>query len=416
VFLDEQGDKINNDPITGTSLSKKDEAELKTNVLELAESHTRPVERISCEEEERTSTGYLIDQYFNFTKGIHSTTKTVLKYDEEPLLNIRYGPSTTLLQFNRKWRRAKEADEGGYRIGLTSGFWKTAKEEEKQNTKDPIKKVHVYTTDTADVLYIEPVKALGADENMVITLNYAIKRAIELIFQIEESELGAWIMGKGESPNILLYEASEGSLGVLSELANNPDKLKEVFRKAFEICHFDLETREETKKGLDTPKASYDDLLSYYNQRHHDQIDRRSIKDALIKLMDAKVEVSKRLGSSYQERFEELIDRYDKSSATEYKFLNYLYNHGIRLPDHAQVNLKDYYISADFIYEDTNGTQTVVFIDGSVHDNSEMIEKDRKQREALSSAGIDMIIWRYDDHLDDLMEKRKDIFRKEIAV
>ena len=206
VYLDQEGESINNDPITGTALNNKDEAEIKNNVLELAECHTRPVERISCEEEERTSTGYDIDQYFSFPKGIHSTTKTTLKYDDEDLLNIIYGPSARLLQFNRKWRRAKEGDENGYRIGTSTGFWKKEKDEETQNMNDPIKKVHVYTTDTADVLYIEPVKALEADEDIVITLNYAIKRAIEMIFQIEERELGAWIMGKGDCPNILLYE------------------------------------------------------------------------------------------------------------------------------------------------------------------------------------------------------------------
>ncbi|MEQ8810908.1 MAG: hypothetical protein RIE59_17685, partial [Imperialibacter sp.] len=79
VYLDQEGESINNDPITGVPLSQQGEAELKTNVLELAECHTRPIERISCEEEERTSTGYDINQYFSFPKGIRSTTKTTLK-------------------------------------------------------------------------------------------------------------------------------------------------------------------------------------------------------------------------------------------------------------------------------------------------------------------------------------------------
>lgn len=416
VFLDSEGETINNDPITGAPLKQNKNLEIKRNVLELAECHTRPEERISCEEEERTSTGYEIEQYFSFPKGIHSTTKTVLKYDDQDLLNIIYGPSARLLQFNRKWKRAKKGDENGFRIGANTGFWKKVKDEENPNSNDPIHMVHIYTTDTADVLYLEPVKALEADEDIVITLNYALKRAIEMIFQIEENELGAWIMGKEDCPNILLYEASEGSLGVLSELAKNPDKLKAVFRKAYEICHFDPETREETEKGRLMPKASYDDLLSYYNQRHHEQIDRHKVKAPLELLMGAKIEVQSTGNIGYQKHYEELIDQYDKSSSTEKKFLNHLYNNGIRLPDQAQVNLKDYYISADFIYlDEKSGEQTVVFVDGSVHDQSEIIEKDAKQRTALKNAGVDVIVWRYDQPLEELMESRKDIFRKEVA-
>ena len=130
-----------------------------------------------------------------------------------------------IVLMNRKWRRSKPGDENGYNIGLNTGFWKTPSENEKDEEKDPVRKVHVYTQDYADALYMQPVKTLGLDEEGVITLTYAIKRAIEKVFQIEESELGAWNMGSGEHANILLFEAAEGSLGVLSELTNNPSKL-----------------------------------------------------------------------------------------------------------------------------------------------------------------------------------------------
>ena len=40
---------------------------MRGNLLELSESEAIPQERISCEEEERTSTGYDIEQYFSTT-------------------------------------------------------------------------------------------------------------------------------------------------------------------------------------------------------------------------------------------------------------------------------------------------------------------------------------------------------------
>lgn len=413
VFLDDEGVSINNDPITNVELNNEDNVEVKPNLLELAESQTKLMERISSQEEERASSGYDIEQYFSFAGGIRNTQKCQLTYDGELLLELRYGPSARLLQMNRKWRRSKPGDENGYNIGLNTGFWKNPSEEEKEPDKDPIKKVHVYATDTADVLYIQPVKTLGLDEDGVITLTYALKRAIEKIFQIEESELGAWNMGSGEHANILLFEAAESSLGVLSELIKSPEKLKEVFKEAYKICYYNPVTLEDDKPNALT--ASYDDLLSYYNQRHHKVIDRTLIKVPLEMLFKATIEVSKNEQSNYHKQFEYLKDAYDKNSSTELKFLNYLYNQGLALPDRAQINFKDYYISADFVYDNSqNGIQTFVFIDGSVHDKASVREDDDNKRGLLADAGYDVIVWRYDQELNDLMESRKDIFRKVI--
>ncbi len=411
VFLDDEGISMNNDPITHKELKGTDVVENLQNIVELSESETRLMERISSQEEERASSGYDIEQYFSFSKGIRSTQRCKLSYGGEMLLELRYGASARLLQLNRKWRRAKPGDENGYNIGVNTGYWKNQSDDEADKEKDPVKKVHVYTTDYADALYMQPVKTLRLDENGVITLTYALKRAIERVFQIEESELGAWNMGSGEHANILLYEAAESSLGVLSELIKNPDKLKEVFTEAYKICYFNPETRKDDQpKAL---RASYDDLLSYYNQRHHEVINRELIKIPLELLMDAAVEVGKNEQQGYNKQFELLRHAYDKNSVAELRFIQYLYNKGYALPDRAQVNLKDYYISADFVYDHKDvGLQTFVFVDGSVHDNLDVIKKDNKQRTLLADAGYDVVVWRYDEPLDELMTKRKDIFRK----
>lgn len=413
VFLDQEGISVNNDPITNIELNSDDRVENKPNLLELAESETKLMERISSQEEERASSGYDIEQYFSFSGSIHNTQKCLLSCNDELLLELRYGPSARLLQMNRKWKRSKPGDENGYNIGLNTGFWKTPSENEKDEEKDPVKKVHVYTQDYADALYMQPIKTLGLDEEGVITLTYAIKRAIEKVFQIEENELGAWNMGSGEHANILLFEAAEGSLGVLSELINNPDKLKEVFVEAYKTCYFNPETRNDDKPLA--LRASYDDLLSYYNQRHHEVINRKLIKHPLELLMDAHVEVIVNAQQSYHKQFDYLVTTYDKNSVTELKFIQHLYNNGLALPDRTQYNLDGYYISADFVYDNiSSGSQTFVFIDGSVHDKKEVIEKDKKQRELLIEQGYDIIVWRYDQDLSKLTEERKDIFRKVI--
>ena len=96
-----------------------------------------------------------------------------------------------------------------------------------------------YTHDTADALYIEPLKSLALERSGVLSLQYAFKRAIETHFQIEPSELGVTSMGGADIPNMFIYEASEGSLGVLSQLVANPDTFTKIVKLAVEICHFD---------------------------------------------------------------------------------------------------------------------------------------------------------------------------------
>jgi len=80
--------------------------------------------------------------------------------------------------------------------------------------------------------------------------------------------------------------------------------------------------------------ASYDDLLSYYNQRDHRIIDRFLIQDALDKLRICTLEIqTSRQYASYDEQYRMLCEAADPNSSTERKFLDYLYKNDLRLPD-----------------------------------------------------------------------------------
>ena len=58
AFLNEEGKGMNNDPINGNELKGQDNVAIWNNVVGLEESDAKPQERISCEEEERMSTGF----------------------------------------------------------------------------------------------------------------------------------------------------------------------------------------------------------------------------------------------------------------------------------------------------------------------------------------------------------------------
>ena len=57
-------------------------------------------------------------------------------------------------------------------------------------------------------------------------------------------------------------------------------------------------------------------------------------------------------------------------------------------------------------------TPTIIFIDGSVHDRPDVQADDANKRQLLKDAGYDVIVWHYMEPLEELMKRRKDVFRK----
>lgn len=404
AFLDNEARQANNDPITKTEL-KGEQVEFKGNLIELNEVEGTPQDRISCEEEERTSQGFKIDQYFRYVNGMSSTKQSVIKNGNQPLLNVIYGPTTELVQLNRQWKRAQDE---GFDIDKRNGRWLRQAELENQDTAENAKKVMIYARDWADTIYMQPVKDLDIDPDQVKSLSYALKRGIEKLFQVEENEIGVWVMGDPESPNIMIYEAAEGSLGILSQLIANPAKFKELFIASYDAMHFDPKTYED--KRPDLPKASYEDLLSYYNQTSHDILDRHAIKRPLELLMECSIDNIQAFGDR-KSQYQYLIENFDKNSATELKLIKYLFENDLKLPDKAQVNMEDYYISADFVYNSEAGP-VIIFCDGSVHDDEKQQKEDKHKRDKLRAKGFDVIEWHHTETIEDLVKRRKDVFIK----
>jgi hypothetical protein len=409
VFLDEEAQTANVDPITKSQLKNGTNCEYRTTLIELSESEGIPQERISCIEEERNSSGYEIAEYFRYPQGISSTKNATIQSGGVNLLNMIYGQSSELIKIN--WKSKRSPSEG-FAIDKRNGKWLSQKDLENQETMDNKKDVLVFVRDTADTLYIQPLSALNLTAEQVTSLSYAIKRGIERLFQVEENEMGVRVMGTKEKPNILIYEASEGSLGILSQLIQEPVLMKELFSESYRCMHFDPETKEETVLGKSLPKASYQDLLSYYNQRDHDILDRRQIKDVLEKLIECDYSPSQG-NNDYEAQYKYLLESYDRNSATEKPLIEYLYKNKLSLPDKAQVNMKEFYISADFVCNTQDGP-VLIFCDGSVHDDELVKIADGHKRQLLKDAGYDVIVWHYSEKVEDLIIRRKDIFRKVI--
>jgi hypothetical protein len=384
-------------PLTGVDLTENSERADFPNLLELPESKTRPREYINCEEEERRREGFAIETYFCVPDGdMGKVGRGSVFSGGEKLLNLSFIPAAQLIQVNRKPRKA---NEDGFLLGMTSGFWRTAEQLEKGNLTEQVRSIMLYTTNTADALYIEPIKSLALNPAGVRSLQYAIKHAIQNVFQIEPAELAVVSMGHQEHPNIFLYEASEGSLGVLSQFVSDVHVFHQVINEAIRLCRYDDADYLE--------KASYDDLLSYYNQPYHLELDRFLIRDALEKLRLSELQTVALRFSSYEEQYRVLFGALDPSSSTERRFLTRLYERGLRMPDAAQKSVPGIYCRPDFFYE----PDVWIFCDGSPHDQPVVQERDESQRAAIKTRGHEVIVFHYRDNLDEMLDRYPDVFR-----
>jgi hypothetical protein len=398
-FLPEDQKDLEFCPFTGLSLGDNVNKQHLHDLMEMAESRAEETDRISCEEEERVSKGFDVRTYFSIDGGqLERVRKAVVRTSENPLLNVRYIPAARLVHVNFKWR-AQEAD--GFPIGMVSGDWRSSPPEPDSPITEPFRRVKLWTSNLADALYIEPIQPLGLKPDGVITLQHALKRAIETVFQVEPSEIGVVTVGDPESPNILLYEAAEGSLGILSQFVENIDAFHNVVEQSIDICRYD----DPDYKG----PASYDDLLSYYNQRDHKIIDRHLIKDALEKLQGCTIEIqSNKTFNSYDDHYQTLLAGIDPNSSTERKFLDYLFENGLRLPDAAQKRVDGLYVQPDFYYE----SRIWVFCDGTPHDDPVVKADDEEKRQAIMAMGDEVWVYYYRDNLAEKVADRPDIFRK----
>lgn len=403
AFLNDEGKGVNQDPITGVPFDASNMDKIDHRLLELQEAQSENTERISCMEEIRGSEGYVTELYLNSTDNLIDATKIKLTIDGDELMKLFYSPAAKLILLNKKWKRSKEE---GFDIGTKSGFFKTKKQVEKGSTEDPIQNVMLYTYDTSDILYIQPIQSLGLSDHGVITLQYALEKAIEKFYNIEPVEIDAKIMGKEENKNIMLYESSEGSIGVLKDIARNPYKLNLIFREAYAICGYDYETKQDMFPNR--PKASYDDLLTYFNQMDHGNIDRHSIIAALELLILSNPDDTK--GGTYEEKYEALLKEIHHKSPGEKMLLDYLFENGYRLPDHTNRNMESFYVQADFVYENE---KAIIFVDGGIHKRNVIKANDEKQRKLIQLAGFDVLVWdETSEEVASFVTRRQDVFRK----
>lgn len=393
----------------GASLSGAQEIK---NLYRIENVSTRRAERITANEEERVRQGYEMQTTLQFAEmegKLHMVT-TLVEDDQGPLLELQYGQSATVWRMNFGWRRRKEKAIQGFMMNPVTGHWvggvddgngETEPEGEAPPDKTPPQRIVPYVEDRRNILIVRPHFRLGVLEaETLTTLQYALKRGIEAVYQLEESELMAELLPTRDNrQSILLFEAAEGGAGVLTRLATEPEALSAVAAKALEVMHFGAPpagqpwARKSLAEELDRDgkplcdAGCYRCLLSYYNQPDHTLIDRKD-KDADGLLLDILCRLT--LARSHQGTQGRDPSEHDAElartagSSLEQAWLNHVGEHGYRKPDRGQHRIAGAKACADFFYDDLN---LAVFVDGPHHETGAQRSQDATIDRTLDELG-----------------------------
>jgi hypothetical protein len=285
-------------------------------------------------------------------------------------------------------------------------------EEESDNQKDKKDKeakkptkLKIFVQDSQNMLRLRIVDdALRGDTVFHLTLMYALERAIEHTYQLEDDELVAESIGEGEHRTMLFYEAAEGGAGVLQDLVRRRDALPEVAGNALELLHFHRETGEDLAE--EPHRACYQCLLSFNNQLVAHKLDRTRAKDFLLRLAQTPLD-TKHGHRSREEHYAYLRRLTDSRSELERRFLQYLFENHLRLPDDAQKPISEVGCIPDFFYQ----PNVCVFCDGAVHDEPSQQWRDQEVRQELRELGFRVVVIRYDQDLGQQVERHGDVFR-----
>jgi superfamily II DNA/RNA helicase len=268
------------------------DAEIVNNIYRIENVATQQAERITANDEERQRQGFELQTTFEWAMRdllVDVRRGSAADADGE-IARLVYGPRARITRLNKGLRRRANRTQFGFRIDPVSGYWqKNDDEGESDDVKDPTISPRQWIVpsvrDHKNALLLQP-QGQEMEQTTLATLQHALLRGIEAVFQLEQGEILAEPMpNRDERSGFLMYEATEGGAGVLTRLVAEPERLGEVARKALSIMHFagtDVGDLPAHIQGLvDLPDtacvaACYRCLMSYYNQPDHELIDRRN--------------------------------------------------------------------------------------------------------------------------------------------
>jgi hypothetical protein len=367
--------------------------------MELPNQHAQPEEYITSDEEERRRQGYDINSYYE-----RSDPQAYELEGNEIKARVTYEGSANIVLINGGLRDADEDDLNGFALCMECNRWLTSEDqiENHVDEEDPdcyanaseeaIKReIELFSEGQHDTVTlttplpgdIEP----GQTEEFYRTLKETIYQGILVAFDLDEEEIDTFVKpatGQHGQVAIVIYETSEGGAGVLHSLMDEA-RFRKVVREAQTVLHGDPDD-----DGCE--RACYECLLSFYNQREHESLDRTLVESWLKNMETAILEELAREGrEKNNEKFKELLEKCD--SSFERDVLRVIRDEGFELPDEAQKVIYDGnepVAKPDFFYERT-GRSIAVFVDGPSHKKDYVKQDDDEKRTRLKAMGYRVV-------------------------
>ncbi len=376
---------------------------------------TKRRERISSDEEERQRQGYDLRSGVRFSDRGHQ--HATVEVEGTSAVTLRYGHSATIWRINLGWKRRNPADKPGFALDIERGYWAKNEDGNDDDDGEPmsarVKKVIPYVDDTRNVILIAPDQLPEDDaarNQLMASLQAALKTAIQVTFQLEDTELALEsLLSNGNRRMLLAYESAEGGAGVLRRLVEDPTAFAKVARQALEICHFDPDTGEDRRRPPgakeDCEAGCYDCLLSYYNQPDHRIVDRHAVRDVLMQWSSGTTVASP--GSIPRpEQLQRLMNL--SGSSLEKSWLSFIDERNHALPDGAQRLFQGAHTRPDFVYDEPHFL--AVYVDGPHHDYPDRHERDKNKNAAMQALGWTVIRFHHQDDWEAKLAERPDVF------
>ena len=244
---------------------------------------SRPVERISSEEEERVRRGYATTTHFSLD-GNAGSRFNLQGPQSQILMEAFFAPTARLWKINHGWRGSRRE---GFSIDPATGRWERKPDADRQDPGERriVTGVRPYVQDMRNLLMLRPVGDTFS-RPFLLSLLYALKRAIQFVYHLEEQEIEAELIGQGDHLRLLYWEAAEGGTGVWHRLAGEQKALAEIAVQALRLCHFNpiMGQDDPTLEVKPCAAACYRCLLAYGNQREHRLLDRMLLPEYLVAL------------------------------------------------------------------------------------------------------------------------------------
>jgi ATP-dependent helicase YprA (DUF1998 family)/very-short-patch-repair endonuclease len=387
------------------------------NLFRLQNVSTKRRDRISSDEEERLRQGFELKTAVRFADhgGQVSARTAQAVADGKPVAQLTYAHSASLWRVNLGWKRRANPNQLGFNLDLERGYWakKDENDAETEDSDDPmsprVARVIPFVEDHKNCLLLEP--AGGLDQSQMASLQAAFKSAIQVVYQLEDSELAAEPLPTPlERRSILFYEAAEGGAGVLRRMVDDPAAFARVAQEALRICHFDPQSGEDLRHAPrakeDCEAACYDCMMSYFNQGDHRLLDRQLIKEYLLACSHASIQASPQ-ALSRAEQMQQLLNLCQ--SDLEREWLAMVEKGNFRLPSHAQYLLDNCHTRPDFFYEQEHAA---IYVDGPHHLYPERKLRDQHQMESMEDQGFSVIRFNLTDDWNSILQKYPSIFGK----